>query len=92
MMSSIQQFYQNCLLKFALMGRTLLAVLFPFARFHVGKVSFATNIGKHGRIAIAAFVGPGHALLVGLRIVERDIHVYRNISARQLRWDDAVGF
>ena len=53
------------------LGRALLAVLFPFAQFQVGKVSFAADIGKHGRIAIAAFEGSGHALLAGLRIVER---------------------
>lgn len=45
------------------LGRALLAVLFPFAQFQVGKVSFTADIGKHGRITIAAFVGPGHALL-----------------------------
>ena len=73
-------------------GCALLAVLFPFAKFQVGKVSFAANMGKHGRIAVASFVGPGHALLAGLRIVERgDVHVYRDISARQLRRDNAVG-
>ena len=48
------------------LGRVLLAVLFPFAQFQVGKVPFAANIGKHGRIAVAAFVGSGHALLAGL--------------------------
>ncbi len=47
-------------------GRALLAVLFSFAQFQVGKVSFAADIGKHGRIAVAAFVGPGHAFLAGL--------------------------
>ena len=52
---------------------------------------YPSLIGKHGRIAIVAFVGPGHAFLACLRIVERGhVHVYRDISARQLRWDAAV--
>ena len=75
------------------LGRALLAVLFPFAQFQVGKVPFAADIGKHGRIAVTAIVGPGHAFLAGLRIVKRgDIHVCRNIPARPLRRDNAVGF
>lgn len=67
--------------------------MFPFAQFQVGKVPFAANIGKHGRIAVTAIANSKHAFSAGLRIVKRgDVHVYRNIPARQLRRNNAVGF
>lgn len=49
----------------------------------VGKLSFAADIHKHGRIVVTAFVGLGHSFLADFGIAKRgDVHVYRNISAR----------
>lgn len=60
-------------------------MLLSFTQFQVGKIALAANIREHGGIALAAFISPGYALFVGLRIVERrDIHVNRDVTAGEL--------
>ena len=67
------------------LGGAFLAVLFSLPQLQVGKVALAANIGEHGGVAVAAFISPGHALLAGLRVVERrDVHVDRDTPAGEL--------
>ena len=47
MMSFIQQFYQNCLVKFALMGYTLRA--YHYASGRKGETPFGHTIMPYGR-------------------------------------------
>ena len=72
-------------------GRLFLAVLFSFAQGGGERIPFMASIGENGGNPITALIGPRHALLLGLPVIQRgDINIQREVGMRTNR--DGVEF